>query len=74
MHRQEIDRSRLKVTSRRHIAELRARREREREMRGARKMARLYRRVHVAGVLMIILVAVAVGLLRAWGVLPPLIP
>ncbi|WP_127932552.1 hypothetical protein [Nonomuraea polychroma] len=74
MKRQEIDRSRLKVTSRHQIAQLRAQRERERELRQVRKLVRLYRRARVVALVMIIPVAVVVGFLRAYGVLPPLVP
>ncbi|YCK39265.1 hypothetical protein ACNF49_35995 [Actinomadura sp. ATCC 39365] len=72
--RQEIDRSRLKVTSRRQIAELRARRAREREWREVRRMARLYRKIRFVAMMMIIPVAMLVGALRALGVIPPLHP
>ncbi|MER6582620.1 hypothetical protein [Nonomuraea sp. NPDC001023] len=70
--RQEIDRSRLKVTSRRQIAEIRARRAHEREWREARRMAHLYRKIRLIGKMMIIPVAIVVGVLRALGVIPPL--
>ena len=70
MKRQEIDRSRLKVTSRHQIAQLRAQRARERQLREVRKMVRLHRNVRTAAVVIGVTATLVAGLLRAWGVLP----
>ncbi|WP_090932854.1 hypothetical protein [Nonomuraea jiangxiensis] len=74
MTRQEIDRSRLKVTSRHQIAQLRIQRAREREQRKVRERVRLYQRVRLAALVVGIAATVVVALLRGWGVLPPLHP
>jgi hypothetical protein len=71
---QGIDRTRLKVTSREQIARLRAQRAREREWREVRKIARLYRRVRLATILVGATATLVVGLLRALEILPPLYP
>ncbi|GAA1710666.1 hypothetical protein ACBR40_41825 [Nonomuraea sp. AD125B] len=68
---QQIDRSRLKVTSRAHIARLRAARAREREWREARRMVRLYRQVWIWVLFTSIAVTLLVGVLRGIGVLSP---
>ncbi|MEV0386025.1 hypothetical protein [Nonomuraea sp. NPDC050643] len=67
-----IDYSRLKVTSRQQIANLRGRRAHEREWRQVRKLAHLYRRVRFAAILIGVTVTVVVALLRGWDILPPL--
>ncbi|MEQ4721673.1 hypothetical protein [Nonomuraea sp. B19D2] len=72
MTRHGIDYSRLKVTSRQQIVHLRARRDHERKWRDVRKLARLYRQVRLAAILIGITATIAVALLRTWGVLSPL--
>ncbi|MEW9556028.1 hypothetical protein [Nonomuraea sp. NPDC050783] len=69
-----IDRSRLKVTSRRQIARSRAERAREREWREVRRFAHLARRARTAMLLIGVAVTVSVGILRGFGILPPLLP
>ncbi|MEV4289947.1 hypothetical protein AB0K40_30945 [Nonomuraea bangladeshensis] len=71
---QQIDRSRLKVTSRAHIARLRDARAREREWREARRMVRLYRQVRIWVLFTGFTIVLLVGVLRGIGVLPPLTP
>ncbi len=71
---QEIDRSRLKVTSRQQIARLRAQRAHEREWREVHRMARHYRNVRTAAVLVLVAVYAVVAVLWGLGVLPPLLP
>ncbi|MGV9377838.1 hypothetical protein ACWDRB_18570 [Nonomuraea sp. NPDC003707] len=74
MVRQEIDWSRLKVTSRQQIAELRVARAHEREMREVRKRVRLYQNVRTASILILVTAWAVVAVLRGVGVLPPLVP
>ncbi|MGA4988497.1 hypothetical protein [Nonomuraea bangladeshensis] len=71
---QQIDRSRLKVTSRAHIARLRAKRANDREWREARRMVRLYRQVRIWVFFTGFTIVLLVGVLRGIGVLPPLTP
>ncbi|MET8992537.1 hypothetical protein ABZW49_44430 [Nonomuraea wenchangensis] len=71
---EQIDRSRLKVTSRAHIAHLRAKRANDREWREVRRMTRLYRQLWIWVLFTSIAVTLLVGVLRGIGVLPPLTP
>ncbi|MFF0768195.1 hypothetical protein ACFYUK_04815 [Nonomuraea wenchangensis] len=71
---QQIDRSRLKVTSRAHIARLRAQRANDREWREARRLVRRYRQVRIWVIFTAFAVVMLVGVLRGYGILPPLTP
>ncbi|MFI7438917.1 hypothetical protein [Nonomuraea indica] len=64
MTRHGIHHSRLKVTSRRQIAHLRARRAHERQWRDVRQLARLYQQVRLAAILIGITATIVVALLR----------
>ncbi|MGW5157289.1 hypothetical protein ACWEPN_17620 [Nonomuraea wenchangensis] len=71
---EQIDRSRLKVTSRAQIARLRAQRANDREWREARRLVRRYRQVRIWVIFTAFAVVMLVGVLRGYGILPPLTP
>ncbi|SEU18959.1 hypothetical protein [Nonomuraea wenchangensis] len=70
----QIDRSRLKVTSRAQIARLRDKRAHDREGREVRRLSRLYRQLWIWTLFTGFALILLVGVLRGIGVLPPLTP
>ncbi|MFG1611268.1 hypothetical protein ACGFI3_00845 [Nonomuraea wenchangensis] len=70
----QIDRSRLKVTSRAQIARLRDKRAHDREWREVRRLSRLYRQLWIWTLFTGFTLILLVGVLRGIGVLPPLTP
>ncbi|MER7365593.1 hypothetical protein [Nonomuraea wenchangensis] len=70
----QIDRSRLKVTSRAQIARLRDERAHDREGREVRRLSRLYRQLWIWTLFTGFALILLVGVLRGIGVLPPLTP
>ncbi len=70
----QIDRSRLKVTSRAQIARLRDKRAHDREGREVRRLSRLYRQLWIWTLFTGFTLILLVGVLRGIGVLPPLTP